>query len=186
MSREVVITGVGAVTPLGVGARTLHERWSAGAVRHRGRRGRAPRVRAHRPPLDQGGPPRRPLHAVRDRRRATRRSPRPAGSDELPYDADRDRLRSSAPASAASARSSDNHDAAARVAAPKTVSPLVGAADDGQRRAGRAVDAPRPARPVLRRRLGLRGGRARDRHRRAHDPVAATPTRSSPAAPRRR
>jgi 3-oxoacyl-[acyl-carrier-protein] synthase II len=30
MSREVVVTGVGAVTPLGVGARTLHERWCAG------------------------------------------------------------------------------------------------------------------------------------------------------------
>ena len=29
--REVVVTGVGAVTPLGVGARTLHERWSAGS-----------------------------------------------------------------------------------------------------------------------------------------------------------
>jgi 3-oxoacyl-[acyl-carrier-protein] synthase II len=28
--REVVITGVGAVTPLGIGARALHERWSAG------------------------------------------------------------------------------------------------------------------------------------------------------------
>jgi 3-oxoacyl-[acyl-carrier-protein] synthase II len=28
--RGVAITGVGAVTPLGVGARTLHERWSAG------------------------------------------------------------------------------------------------------------------------------------------------------------
>jgi 3-oxoacyl-[acyl-carrier-protein] synthase II len=30
MKREVVITGVGAVTPLGVGARTLYERWRAG------------------------------------------------------------------------------------------------------------------------------------------------------------
>jgi 3-oxoacyl-[acyl-carrier-protein] synthase II len=30
MTRTVVITGVGAVTPLGVGARTLHERWTAG------------------------------------------------------------------------------------------------------------------------------------------------------------
>jgi 3-oxoacyl-[acyl-carrier-protein] synthase II len=28
--REVVVTGIGAVSPLGVGARTLHERWSAG------------------------------------------------------------------------------------------------------------------------------------------------------------
>jgi 3-oxoacyl-[acyl-carrier-protein] synthase II len=30
MTRTVAITGVGAVSPLGVGARTLHERWSAG------------------------------------------------------------------------------------------------------------------------------------------------------------
>jgi 3-oxoacyl-[acyl-carrier-protein] synthase II len=30
MKREVVITGVGAVSPLGVGARTLYERWRAG------------------------------------------------------------------------------------------------------------------------------------------------------------
>jgi 3-oxoacyl-[acyl-carrier-protein] synthase II len=30
MTRTVVITGVGATTPLGVGARTLHERWIAG------------------------------------------------------------------------------------------------------------------------------------------------------------
>ncbi len=29
--REVVITGMGAITPLGVGAATLHERWMAGA-----------------------------------------------------------------------------------------------------------------------------------------------------------
>src|SRR3954469_3329396 len=31
MMRDVVVTGVGAVTPLGVGAHTLYERWRAGA-----------------------------------------------------------------------------------------------------------------------------------------------------------
>ncbi len=41
MSREVVITGVGAVSPLGVGARTLHERWSAGVVGITDGKGRA-------------------------------------------------------------------------------------------------------------------------------------------------
>jgi 3-oxoacyl-[acyl-carrier-protein] synthase II len=30
MKRRVVVTGIGAVTPLGVGARQLHERWAAG------------------------------------------------------------------------------------------------------------------------------------------------------------
>jgi 3-oxoacyl-[acyl-carrier-protein] synthase II len=30
MKSDVVVTGIGAVTPLGVGARTLHERWTAG------------------------------------------------------------------------------------------------------------------------------------------------------------
>jgi 3-oxoacyl-[acyl-carrier-protein] synthase II len=29
---DVVVTGVGAISPLGVGARTLHERWCAGAI----------------------------------------------------------------------------------------------------------------------------------------------------------
>src|ERR1700759_139505 len=30
--RKVVVTGLGAVTPLGIGASTLHERWAAGEV----------------------------------------------------------------------------------------------------------------------------------------------------------
>jgi 3-oxoacyl-[acyl-carrier-protein] synthase II len=30
MNRSVVITGMGAVSPLGIGARTLYERWLAG------------------------------------------------------------------------------------------------------------------------------------------------------------
>src|SRR5438128_406101 len=30
MRREIVITGLGAITPLGIGARTVHDRWSAG------------------------------------------------------------------------------------------------------------------------------------------------------------
>ena len=30
--RRVVVTGLGAVTPLGIGAKPLHERWAAGEV----------------------------------------------------------------------------------------------------------------------------------------------------------
>jgi 3-oxoacyl-[acyl-carrier-protein] synthase II len=39
--RRVVITGIGAVTPLGVGARRLHERWVAGVCAISDRAGRA-------------------------------------------------------------------------------------------------------------------------------------------------
>ena len=39
--RRVAITGLGAVTPLGVGASALHERWAAGVCAIKDRAGRA-------------------------------------------------------------------------------------------------------------------------------------------------
>ena len=88
MSREVVITGVGAVTPLGVGARTLHERWSAGVVGIDDGKGAATEFE----PTEH--------LSVKEVRRADRftqfalvagdEALAEAGwSDELPYDADR-------------------------------------------------------------------------------------------------
>ena len=85
MNREVVVTGIGAVTPLGVGARTLHERWCAGRTGISDGEGVAHRVRALRPPLGEGDPPRRPVHPVRDRGGRRGAAARPAGTDELPY-----------------------------------------------------------------------------------------------------
>jgi 3-oxoacyl-[acyl-carrier-protein] synthase II len=88
MSREVVITGVGAVTPLGVGARTLHERWSAGVVGIADGKGAATEFE----PTEH--------FSVKEARRADRftqfalvagdEALEEAGwSDELPYEADR-------------------------------------------------------------------------------------------------
>src|SRR4051795_12560150 len=88
MSREVVITGVGAVTPLGVGARTLHERWSAGVVGIEDGKGAATEFE----PTDH--------FSVKEARRADRftqfaivagdEALAEAGwSDELPYEAER-------------------------------------------------------------------------------------------------
>ena len=88
MSREVVITGVGAVSPLGVGARTLHERWSAGVVGIEDGKGAATEFE----PTDH--------LSIKEVRRADRftqfalvagdEALAEAGwSDELPYEADR-------------------------------------------------------------------------------------------------
>ena len=82
--RDVVITGVGAVTPLGVGARALHERWTAGALRDPRRLGAVRGLHRHRPPDHQGGAPRRPLRRNSPSRPAARRSPKRAGRTSFP------------------------------------------------------------------------------------------------------
>jgi len=88
LKREVVITGVGAVSALGVGARTLHERWTAGTVGIADGEGAATEFN----PTDH--------LSIKEARRADRftqfaivagdEALAEAGwSDELPYDAER-------------------------------------------------------------------------------------------------
>ena len=64
----------------------------------------------------------------------------------------------------------DNHDTL-RDSGPREVSPLAIPLMMSNAGLGRAVAAPRPARPGLQRRLGLRRGQPRDRHGAARDPV---------------
>ena len=86
MNREVVVTGIGAVTPLGVGARTLYERWRAGESGIEDGDGAATEFEPDR----ATSPSRRPAARTASRSSRwsppTRRWPRRAGTDELPYD----------------------------------------------------------------------------------------------------
>ena len=168
MNREIVVTGVGAVTPLGIGARTLYERWRAGDSGIQDGVGAATEF----DPTEH--------LSIKQARRADRFSQfamvasdealAEAGwAEELPYDAD-------------ARRDADRHrhrrhrdargepQAAAREG-PEGGLTAVDPAAHGQRGLGGRVDAPRPARPVVRHAVRLRGGRARDRHRLPHDPV---------------
>ena len=185
MTRRVVITGVGAVTPLGIGSEPLIERWIAGECGIEDGVGRCLDFDADRLPLEEGGAARRPLRADGDRRRATRRSSRPSASEAscptTPYRVgcvigDRDRRPASR--SSASRRKLIEQRPESGLAAG-------GAADDGQRRGRRGVDAPRPAGPQLRRSSSAcAAGNNGIGDAVADHPAPATPTRWSPAAPR--
>ena len=63
MTRRVVITGVGAITPLGVGAEPLIERWIAGECGIEDGEGRCRDFDRHRLPLEEGGATLGPLRA---------------------------------------------------------------------------------------------------------------------------
>ena len=166
MSRSVVITGVGAVTPLGVGARTLHERWSAGRSGIEDGLGRCDEFEAKE---------HLSVKEVRRSDRFTQLALTAAGEaiadagwdDGAPADPDRSAcvigtgiggittieeqhtiMQERGPGEGLAARHPD---------------------PDGQRRQRGGLDEARPARPVVRHRVRVLGRRARDRDRRAAD-----------------
>ena len=67
MSGRVLITGVGAVTPLGVGARELYEGWTAGRTGIEDGLGACSGLRSDRVHDGQGGSAQRSLRPARDR-----------------------------------------------------------------------------------------------------------------------
>ena len=163
MSRAVAITGVGAVTPLGVGARTLHERWAAGRVRDRGRR-RALRASSTRTSTCSTKEARRADRFTQLALAASDEALADAGWDgELPYDPDR--VGCVIGTGIGGITTLETQHDVLRERGP-TRSRRWRPADDGQRRRRGGLDAPRPARAVLRHRLGLRRRRPRDRRRR--------------------
>ena len=144
MSRRVAITGVGAVTPLGVGARRLHEGWRDGESGIEDGLGRAGEFDAA------------DFMSTKEARRTDRftqlsvaacqEALEHAGWDDgPPYEPD---LVGCVIGTGIGGLGTieDAHDVL-RDSGPGRVSPADGAADDGQRRLGRARHAPRAPGP---------------------------------------
>ena len=161
-----MITGVGAVTPLGVGARDAPRALERRPLGHRGRARALRRVRGQGAPLGQGGAPLRPLHPARAHRRgrgARRRrlgrghAGRP-GPLRMRHRHRHRRHHHDRGAALDHAGARARQGLAARHPDP-----------DGQRGQRRDGDEVRPARAVVRHRVGLRRRGARDRDRGAAD-----------------
>ena len=168
MRRRVVITGLGAVSPLGVGARPLFTRWSAGESG----------IEDGVAPCSEFDPT--DVMSTKDVRRSDRftqlamaagaEAVADAGWDEaLPYDPE-DVGCVIGTGIGGLGTIESGHDAL-RDRGSERVPPLLVPLMMSNAAAGRARDAPRPARPDLQRRLGVRRRLARDRRRDADDPV---------------
>ena len=168
MTRTAVITGVGAVTPLGVGARTLHERWSAGVSGIEDGYGRASEFE----PTEH--------LSVKEARRSDRFTQFAlAASKEALEDAgwedgppgDPDRTACVIGTGIGGIGTLESQHMVMRDQGRAEDLTALDPAADGERRLGRGRDEVRPARPVVRDRVGVRGRRPRDRDGRAADPL---------------
>ena len=173
MKPDVVVTGIGAVTPLGVGARSLHERWTAGTSGIEDGEGACSEFE----PTEH--------LSVKEVRRADRftqfalvssdEALKEAGWDgELPYDSKRIGCVIGTGIGGIGTLT-HNHQVMLEEGAEEGLAAL-DPAHDGQRRRGRREHAPQAARAVVRAALGVLGGLA----------LARRVGRDDPLGPRRR
>ena len=182
MTRRVVITGVGAVTPLGIGSDPLIDRWIAGESGIEDGFGRCLDFE----PID--------FLSKKEARRADRFAQMAivAGDEavkqafgeevELPYDPYR--VGCVIATGIGGLVSLEREQEKLILKGPKAVSPLAVPLMMGNAAAAAVSMRHGLQGHTLRGLLGLRGGQQRDRRRRPDHPATATPTRWSPAAPR--
>ena len=195
MRRRVVVTGLGAITPVGNDVATTWRALQAGvsgASRitkfdrlhlSRSLRLRGEGLRSAEVDGAQGG------QAGGSRTRSTRSPPRSRrwptpGSPTARYDVDRTGV--IVGSGIGGLKSFEEQHDVYRERGAEQDQPLLHPDVHRRHRGRRGLDALQRARAQLRHGLGVRHQRARDRRRVPHASSTATPTSSSPAAPRRR